>query len=116
MRRDFTILIPAYNEALVVPDLVRELHAVFSKYRLDGEVLLVDDGSTDGTADLAEKEAADWERFQVVRHKVNRGKTEAILTAAEHASEGLLILFDADLQYSPAVSYTHLTLPTICSV
>ena len=71
MRRDFTILIPAYNEALVVPDLVRELHAVFLKYRLDGEVLLVDDGSTDGTADLAEKEAADWERFQVVRHKVN---------------------------------------------
>lgn len=101
MRRDFTILIPAYNEALVVPDLVRELHAVFLKYRLDGEVLLVDDGSTDGTADLAEKEAVDWERFQVVRHKVNRGKTEAILTAAEHASEGLLILFDADLQYSP---------------
>ncbi|MDE3013927.1 MAG: glycosyltransferase family 2 protein, partial [Gemmatimonadota bacterium] len=41
------------------------------------------------------------ERFRVLRHKMNRGKTEAMLTAAEAASEPLLVLFDADLQHTP---------------
>lgn len=101
MRRDFTVVIPAYDEAPVVPDLVRELRASFEKHGLDGEVLLVDDGSSDGTAELAEREAEGWDRFHVLRHKTNRGKTEAMLTAAEAASEQRLVLFDADLQHSP---------------
>lgn len=101
MRRDFSLIVPAFNEAPVIPDLVRELKTAFERHELDGEVLLVDDGSTDGTADLAEKEGAGWERFRVLRHKMNRGKTEAMLTAAEAASEPLLVLFDADLQHTP---------------
>ena len=101
MRRDFTVVIPAYDEAPVLPDLVRELRASFDRHSLDGEVLLIDDGSTDGTADIAEKEAAGWERFRVIRHPMNRGKTEAMLTAAEVATEPFLVLFDADLQHTP---------------
>lgn len=101
MRRDFSLIVPAFNEAPVIPDLVRELKTAFERHELDGEVLLVDDGSTDGTADLAEREGAGWERFRVLRHKMNRGKTEAMLTAAEAASEPLLVLFDADLQHTP---------------
>ncbi|MGB1658504.1 MAG: glycosyltransferase family 2 protein [Longimicrobiales bacterium] len=101
MRRDFTVVIPAYDEAPVLPDLVRELRASFDRHGLDGEVLLIDDGSTDGTADIAEKEAAGWERFRVIRHPMNRGKTEAMLTAAEVATEPFLVLFDADLQHTP---------------
>lgn len=101
MRRDFSLIVPAFNEAPVIPDLVRELKTAFERHELDGEVLLVDDGSTDGTADLAEREGAGWERFRVLRHKLNRGKTEAMLTAAEAASEPLLVLFDADLQHTP---------------
>ena len=85
----------------MVPDLVRELKGSFDAHGLDGEVVLVDDGSTDGTAEIAETEAAGWARFRVVRHKMNRGKTEAILTAADVASEPLLVLFDADLQHTP---------------
>ncbi|MDE3013928.1 MAG: glycosyltransferase, partial [Gemmatimonadota bacterium] len=61
MRRDFSLIVPAFNEAPVIPDLVRELKTAFERHELDGEVLLVDDGSTDGTADLAEKEGAGWE-------------------------------------------------------
>ncbi|MCH1403895.1 MAG: glycosyltransferase family 2 protein [Candidatus Nanopelagicales bacterium] len=101
MRRNFTVIIPAFNEAPVVPDLVRELKASFDAHGLDGEVLLVDDGSTDGTAEIAEREAATWDRFRVIRHKINRGKTEAMLTAADGASEPFLVLFDADLQHTP---------------
>lgn len=100
-RSDFTVVVPAYNEAPVIEDLVRELRDSFERHRLSGEVLLVDDGSTDGTGDLAEKLTADWDDFRVVRHKQNRGKTEAMLTAAETARGSVLVLFDADLQHSP---------------
>jgi len=100
-RSDFTVIVPAFNEAEVVPALVRELRASFERHDLDGEVILVDDGSTDDTAVIAEREAAEWDRFRVVRHKINLGKTEAMQTAAEIASESLLVLFDADLQHTP---------------
>lgn len=100
-RHDFTVIIPAFNEAPVVPDLIHELRDTFARHDLQGEVLLVDDGSTDGTAKLAEKEGAGWSRLRVLRHKSNLGKTEALLTAAKASTSTHLILFDADLQHSP---------------
>jgi glycosyltransferase involved in cell wall biosynthesis len=99
-RRDFVVLVPAYNECENMPDLVRELRATFERHRLEGEVLLVDDGSTDGTAERALEEAAGWERLRVVRHRRNFGKTEALVTGAEHTDARWIILFDADLQHS----------------
>lgn len=100
-RRDFTLIIPAYNEAPVVPELVKELREAFDRHGLEGEVILVDDGSDDDTGKIAEREAAGWNRFRVLRHKTNLGKTEAIVTAADVAEEDYLVLFDADLQHSP---------------
>ncbi len=101
MRRDFAVVVPAYNEAPVVPDLVRELRAAFEDLDLHGEVLLVDDGSTDGTADIARREGAGWGALTVVSHRTNLGKTEAIVTAAAHTDRTWLVLFDADLQHRP---------------
>ncbi|MEZ4414689.1 MAG: glycosyltransferase family 2 protein [Gemmatimonadota bacterium] len=100
-RHDFAVVVPAFNEAPVIPDLIRELKAAFAAHDLDGEVLLVDDGSTDGTAELAEREASDWPNLRVLRHRTNRGKTEAMVTAAENTDRSVLVLFDADLQHSP---------------
>jgi len=100
-RRDFTVIVPAFDEAPVVGDLVRELRAAFERHQLDGEVLLVDDGSTDGTADAAKEAAAGWERFRVLRHERNLGKTEAMVTAAGVSEGRYLVLFDADLQHAP---------------
>lgn len=99
--RDFAVLVPAYNEAEVVPALVRELREAWERHGLDGEVILVDDGSTDGTAEIAEREAGDWSAFRVVRHRTNRGKTEAMVTAAAATERTYLVLFDADLQHRP---------------
>ena len=101
MRRDFAVVVPAFNEAPVVADLVRELRATFHDLDLSGQVILVDDGSTDGTADLARAEAAGWEGFSVVSHRKNLGKTEAMLTAANQTDRTFLVLFDADLQHRP---------------
>jgi glycosyltransferase involved in cell wall biosynthesis len=94
-------VVPAYNEAPVVADLVREVRETFERHGLGGNVILVDDGSDDGTGDLAEREAAGWDRFRVLRHTLNRGKTEALLTAVEATAAEYIVLFDADLQHVP---------------
>jgi glycosyltransferase involved in cell wall biosynthesis len=101
MRRDFAVVVPAFNEAPVIPDLVRELKAAFQEFDLEGEVILVDDGSDDGTADLAEGEGKGWPNLTVLRHRINLGKTEALVTAAEATDRSYLVLFDADLQHTP---------------
>lgn len=101
MRADFAVVVPAYDEAEMVPDLVAALRDTFERYDLAGEVLLVDDGSSDGTGDLAEREGDGWERLRVLRHRSNRGKTEALLTAAAATDKSFLVLFDADLQHLP---------------
>jgi glycosyltransferase involved in cell wall biosynthesis len=101
MRRDFAVVVPAYNEAPVVPDLIRELRGAFEEFQLEGEVILVDDGSDDGTGDLAQREGEGWANLRVLRHRANMGKTEALVTAAEATDRTYLVLFDADLQHTP---------------
>lgn len=100
--QDFALVVPAYNEAPNIPHLIPELRAAYKEYGLSGEILLVDDGSSDGTGDLAESHAEGWEHLRVLRHRTNLGKTEALLTAAEATSKRYLVLFDADLQHLPA--------------
>jgi glycosyltransferase involved in cell wall biosynthesis len=100
VRRNFAVIVPAFNEVDNMPDLVSEFRDLFRKYDFTGEVILVDDGSTDGTADMARKAAGQWPNFKVVSHRRNFGKTESMLTGAEATTAEYLILFDADLQHS----------------
>jgi glycosyltransferase involved in cell wall biosynthesis len=97
VRRRFAVIVPAYNEVDNVPELIAELRATWERHGLDGEVVLVDDGSTDGTAERAEAEG--WARLKVVRHRRNFGKTEALVTGAEATEADWLVMFDADLQH-----------------
>lgn len=100
-RRDFALIVPAFDEAPVIRDLVREVRSAFQRYGLAGQVVIVDDGSTDGTAEIALDEAKGWPHLKVLRHRTNLGKTEALLTGAAVADRSWLILFDADLQHLP---------------
>ena len=99
---DFALVVPAYNEAANVPRLVQSIRDAFEEFGLSGEVLLVDDGSTDGTGELARTEGAGWPALRVLAHRVNLGKTEALLTAAAATERKYLVLFDADLQHLPS--------------
>lgn len=100
-RADFAVVVPAFEEAPVVPDLIRELREAFERHDLRGEVILVDDGSSDGTGELARQAGRAWAPLRVLTHRVNLGKTEAILTASRATDRSVLVVFDADLQHSP---------------
>ena len=98
---DFAVIVPAFNEAPVIPELIRELREAFRRHNLEGEVVLIDDGSEDDTGEVAEQVAGGWRALRIVRHKSNLGKTEAMITGANSTSKNYLVLFDADLQHSP---------------
>ncbi|MGH7672789.1 MAG: glycosyltransferase [Gemmatimonadales bacterium] len=100
LRRNFAVVIPAYDETENMPELFESLVRTFRRYGLEGEVILVDDGSADGTAERAAEQAARLERFRLIRHRRNLGKTEALLSAAAVAESEWLVLFDADLQHA----------------
>jgi len=93
-KSDFALIVPAFNEAPVVRDLIKELKAAWEQHGLD-------DGSSDDTAAIAEAEADGWDRLKIVRHPMNQGKTEAMITGAAATERTWLVLFDADLQHSP---------------
>lgn len=100
-RTDALVVIPAYNEAATIGSVVVEARTVA------GEVLVVDDGSADATAELAEAAGA-----RVVRHEVNRGKGKAIENAFEYARENdwqYLVLLDGDWQHRPKEAETLLS-------
>ena len=98
----FAVLVPAFDEAPNMPDLFDELARTFRSHELDGEVVLIDDGSADGTLEAARAaaEAAGLDRVRLLRHRANRGKTSAIVTGARATDADVLVLFDADLQHS----------------
>ena len=101
--RRFAVIIPAFNEAENMPDLFLELAGTFDRSGLDGEIVLVDDGSTDGTFERAieaARAAGVEAQTTLLRHRTNRGKTAALVTAARASDAPRFVLFDADLQHS----------------
>lgn len=83
--------------------LFSELAGTFDRFGLDGEVIIVDDGSTDSTYETAGSaaQAAGLERCTtILRHRTNRGKTAALISGSRATEAPLLVLFDADLQHS----------------
>jgi len=85
-----------------MPDLFRELAATFRQHELDGEIVIIDDGSSDGTLEAARTAAAEagLDRTRFLRHRANRGKTSALVTGARATEADVLVLYDADLQHS----------------
>ncbi len=99
-RPDVTVLVPAFNERENIPELAGELCAMFDRHSLAGEIVLVDDGSTDGTWEAAREIAEAEPRLRVLRHRANLGKAEAMATGNAHARADRVVLYDADMQHA----------------
>ena len=95
MKTNYTIIIPIYNEAHVLPNLINKL----KKFSKDGhEILLINDGSTDNTVEILNNNKDDIKYMNVIE---NKGKGIAIKKGLEIASNDKIVIFDGDMEIDP---------------
>jgi glycosyltransferase involved in cell wall biosynthesis len=95
--REVSVIIPAYNEVKTILEVVRRVEEQpFIK-----EIIIVDDCSTDGTAELLAQTTLP-ENVRVLRHSKNMGKGAGIRTGVQAATKDIIIIQDADLEYNPS--------------
>jgi glycosyltransferase involved in cell wall biosynthesis len=105
-----SIVMPVYNERETLKEILDQVRAV----ELPGvgkEILVVDDGSTDGSREILDEEAQQGD-LSVFCHDQNRGKGAAVRTAIEHATGDMIVIQDADLEYDPR-DYPKLIQPIV---
>jgi phenylacetate-CoA ligase len=104
-RRELSVVVPCFNEAGNLPELVERLEKVFVRKGIDGEIVLVDDGSRDATATVIRRLGEAHPAVRGVFHEVNRGIAAAWASGVA-ASRGEYVCFmDADLQNLPEDVY-----------
>ena len=91
-----SVVIPVYNERATIGEMLRRVLAV----EIDKEIIVVDDGSTDGTREWLEAEAPRL-GVRLIRHECNQGKGAALRTGFRAAAGDIVIVQDADLEYDP---------------
>ncbi len=101
-----SVIIPVYNERVLLPKLLKKVEAVKG---IDKEIILVDDGSKDGTRDFLDSVR---KKYKIIFHKKNQGKGAAIRTGLKFATGDITIIQDADLEYDPN-DYPKLVKPII---
>jgi len=92
-----SVIIPVYNEESTISEIVARVRAL----DLKKEIMIVDDGSTDGTAEQLKDINRKFEDVTVLSHAKNRGKGAALRTGFAAATGEIIIIQDADLEYDP---------------
>lgn len=96
-----SVVLPAYNEEALLADCVRRLHGSLAKLGVPAEIVIVDDGSGDGTPAIADALATELPGVVAV-HQANQGIGGAFRTGAQRARGTYLILWPADMPADPA--------------
>ena len=98
---DISIVIPAFNEAESLPELSAWINRVASANKYSYEIIIIDDGSTDGTWDMVKSLSEDDGNIHGIRFRRNYGKSAALFCGFEAAKGDVVFTMDADLQDSP---------------
>ena len=93
---NLSVIIPVYNEAKNIQEIIKRVQAS----KLAREIVIVDDGSQDGTRDLLAKMDG-RKKVRVILHEKNLGKGAAVVTGMKAATGDILLIQDADLEYDP---------------
>ena len=97
-----SIIVPIYNEVETIPALVEQVADVMDSLDGASELILVDDGSQDGSSELLDTLAARDARLRVIHFRRNYGQTAALQAGIEAAAGEMLVMLDGDLQNDPA--------------
>jgi glycosyltransferase involved in cell wall biosynthesis len=97
-----SIFFPAYNDSGTIASLVITARASAQKLTSDFEIIVVNDGSADHTAEIADELAQTYPEVRVIHHPVNRGYGGALRTGFAEARKDLVFYTDGDAQYDPA--------------
>ena len=98
-RMKLSIVIPAYNEARTIEAILDRINEAVGDFH---EIVVVDDASSDETANLVRKRAAADSRIRLLQHERNAGKTAALRTGFAAVTGDIVVIQDADLEYDPA--------------
>ena len=90
-----SVIVPVYNEANNIRQILEKINAA----AVDKEIIVVDDGSSDGTDKILH--SINYPNLKIIHHTTNRGKGTAFLTALSHAAGDFVVIQDADLAYNP---------------
>ena len=101
MKNLVSIIIPLFNEEKNIPILLKGIQEVMAAGNLAFEIIVVDDGSSDGTYGVIKEQAAKDSRIKGIRFRRNHGQTAAIMAGIEHARGEISITLDGDLQHDP---------------
>jgi glycosyltransferase involved in cell wall biosynthesis len=107
-----SVFFPAYNDSGTIASMVIRAVQAASKLTADYEVIVVDDGSSDATAAVADELARTYPNVRVIHHESNRGYGGALQTGIRSATKELIFYTDGDAQYDPgelALLWPHLT-------
>ncbi|MCS7064762.1 MAG: glycosyltransferase [Fimbriimonadales bacterium] len=105
-----SLIVPLYNERPNLPALIRQCVSALEATGQPWEMILVDDGSDDGSWDYLQKAQAQEPRLNLLRHSEKRGKTAAYATGFAAAQGDYLFTLDADLQENPTAIVPMLSL------
>ena len=101
-RPRLSVIVPLYNERRLVAPMLRRLAATPLPSAATREILVVDDGSTDGSDEIVRRLEPEVPELRLIRQPVNRGKGAAVRRGIAAAGGDLIVIQDADLEYDPA--------------
>lgn len=95
-----SIIIPVYNEKKTIEEILKQVMAVKIP-KINKEIIIVDDKSTDGTREILKKIKKRHPRLRIIYHSQNQGKGAAVRMGFQNANGDILLVQDADLEYDP---------------
>ena len=96
---NLSVILPCFNEEANIEHTVRDVVEWFRHAGIEGEIVVVNDGSTDGTAEVLKRLCADISRLRVIQHPVNRGYGAAVRSGCDAALGDLIAFMDSDGQF-----------------
>jgi dolichol-phosphate mannosyltransferase len=101
-QRELSVVIPTYNEAENIGRMISEIEKVFQDYGINGEIIVVDDGSPDGTANVVKKYLEKFDNIRVLERKEKSGLGYAYKAGFKAVSGKVVMEMDADFSHDPS--------------